>query len=139
MRLYPTADIPPLANSPQNVGLKALGLHFPALSLPVSRRSSFSTNYVPDLYDNMKDLISILLLCAASVVVGDVVKVKRQSTSSSAAVVASSSTSSVFSVPTPSSLPTVNSSQYDMSKHFCRIWRHQSKPVELKCESSCAD
>jgi hypothetical protein len=69
----------------------------------------------------MKDLLSVLLLCAVSPVLGEIVKVKRQS--------ASTSTSSVFSVPTPSSLPTVNSSEYDLSKHFCRLWRHQSKLV----------
>jgi hypothetical protein len=105
------------------------------------------TIYVFHLYVKMKDLVSILLLCVATVVVGDVVKVKRQSASSSSAVTdssssavaASSSTSSVFSIPTPTTLPTVNSSEYDLSKHFCRIWRHQSELAEVNCESCCAN
>ncbi|CZR61606.1 uncharacterized protein PAC_11503 [Phialocephala subalpina] len=59
-----------------------------------------------------------------------------QASSASSAVssvgVVSSSTSSVFTVATPSSNPTVNSSNHDLSQHFCRIWRHQSVYVEGK-------
>jgi hypothetical protein len=104
------------------------------------------TIFVFHLYVKMKDLVSILLLCVATVVVGDVVKVKRQLASSSSAVAdssssaveASSSTSSVFSIPTPTTLPTVNSSEYDLSKHFCRIWRHESELAEVNCKSCCS-
>ncbi|KAL0764874.1 hypothetical protein CaCOL14_012680 [Colletotrichum acutatum] len=38
----------------------------------------------------------------------------------------SSATSSVFSAPTSVPAPTTNSSVYDLSQHFCRIWRHAS-------------
>ncbi|KAF6826412.1 hypothetical protein CPLU01_09697 [Colletotrichum plurivorum] len=36
------------------------------------------------------------------------------------------STTSVFSAPTSVPAPNINSSVYDLSEHFCRIWRHAS-------------
>lgn len=63
-----------------------------------------------------------LLLASASAVVAERV-VKRQ---------VSSSTTSVFSIPTPTTLPSVNGSEHDLSQHFCRIWRHQSVYAEGK-------
>ncbi|OLN96473.1 Kelch repeat-containing protein-like protein 2 [Colletotrichum chlorophyti] len=36
------------------------------------------------------------------------------------------STTSIFSAPTSVPAPDVNSSVYDLSQHFCRIWRHAS-------------
>lgn len=53
------------------------------------------------------------LLCIASDVI------RRQSP-------AASSTTSVFSIPTPTSAQTINGSDHDLSKKFCRLWRHQS-------------
>lgn len=52
-------------------------------------------------------------------------------TASSATVQASSSTSSAFVLATPSSAATVNSSNHDLSQHFCRIWRHSSMFISL--------
>ncbi len=51
---------------------------------------------------------------------------KRQ-VSTSVLSVNPDSTTSVFSVPTPTTVQTVNGTQHDLSQHFCRIWRHQSK------------
>ncbi|KAK1700910.1 hypothetical protein BDP55DRAFT_2973 [Colletotrichum godetiae] len=48
------------------------------------------------------------------------------SNSASTEVLVSSPTSSVFSAPTSVPAPTINSSVYDLSQHFCRIWRHAS-------------
>ncbi|GJC84711.1 kelch repeat-containing protein ARB_01230 [Colletotrichum liriopes] len=38
-------------------------------------------------------------------------------------------TSSVFSAPTSVPAPNVNSSVYDLSQHFCRIWRHANNQL----------
>ncbi|KAK3937612.1 hypothetical protein QBC46DRAFT_267165, partial [Diplogelasinospora grovesii] len=45
---------------------------------------------------------------------------KRQSASTT------TTTSSVFVAPTASAAPNINSSYYDISQHFCRIYRHAS-------------
>jgi hypothetical protein len=71
-------------------------------------------NYSKDM---MRNLYAIFLLCATCAVAEAVVG-KRQ--------ISASPTSSVFSIPTPTSAPGVNSSIYDISQHFCRLWRHAS-------------
>lgn len=43
---------------------------------------------------------------------------------------ASNTTSSAVSLPTPSQAATVNSSAYDLTQHYCRLWRHASKLSE---------
>jgi hypothetical protein len=68
----------------------------------------------------MKAFLGFGLLCA-TVAVADRV-IGRQTTASS--------TTSVFAIPTPTSAQTVNGSDHDLSKKFCRIWRHQSKLEE---------
>lgn len=52
----------------------------------------------------------------------------------SSVVSVSSLTSSLFVAPTGSPAPTINSSDYDLSQHFCRIYRHAStfSPWPLK-------
>jgi hypothetical protein len=143
MQLHPRAYILPGPNSRRTCILRHLLCIYRLCPCPVIPADLLSPqNYVSHLHNRMKELFSVLLLCAASTVLGEIVKVKWQSASSPAevqpAIVASSSTSSVFSVPTPSSLPTVNSSEFDLSKHFCRLWRHQSKPM-VKCWSCKTD
>ena len=70
----------------------------------------------------MKTILSLGLLFAPLSVAGDLFNLKRQTPASAVLT-----TSSVFAVPTPTSDPTINSSTYDLSQHFCRIWRHQSQ------------
>lgn len=49
---------------------------------------------------------------------------KRQASNTTASFV-----SSVTNLPIPSQAPTVNSSAYDLTKHYCRLWRHSSAYV----------
>ena len=52
-----------------------------------------------------------------------------QNTSAASSASSSSSpsgTSSIFSAPTYGPALTVNSSQFDITQHFCRLWRHAS-------------
>ncbi|KAK0118628.1 hypothetical protein ONS96_011719 [Cadophora gregata f. sp. sojae] len=46
---------------------------------------------------------------------------ERQAAPSSSAI-----SSAPAALPTPSLAPNINSSKYDISQHFCRIWRHAS-------------
>ena len=52
---------------------------------------------------------------------------KRQSSNTTASFV-----SSVTSVPIPSQAPTVNSTAYDLTKHYCRLWRHSSMSLPVR-------
>jgi len=48
---------------------------------------------------------------------------RRQDPSAS---VAPTPTTSVFVLPSATSAPNVNASEYDLSRHYCRLWRHAS-------------
>lgn len=72
--------------------------------------------------------MKFLLLCV-SVAAANLFERQTASTSVSSGV--SSSTSSIFTVATPGAAITVNSSNHDLSQHFCRLWRHQSRYLSL--------
>ncbi|KAK5653711.1 hypothetical protein OQA88_8742 [Cercophora sp. LCS_1] len=63
----------------------------------------------------MRVASSALLLAAAATAAGAVER--RQDPTP---------TTSVFVPPTVAPAPNINSSEYDMTKHFCRLWRHAS-------------
>ncbi|TQN67030.1 Kelch repeat-containing protein [Colletotrichum shisoi] len=71
-------------------------------------------------------LVSLLAVVASGPAVAVAVLEERQLLTSSTAIGTGVLTSSVFSAPTSVPAPTVNSSVYDLSQHFCRIWRHAS-------------
>jgi hypothetical protein len=77
----------------------------------------------------MKYNLSLWLFCAPLSIAKGIFQ--RQS-GTSATSVSVMSTSSVFSIPTPSTAPSVNGSEHDLSKHFCRLWRHQSQLQHVK-------
>ncbi|OHE99462.1 hypothetical protein CORC01_05262 [Colletotrichum orchidophilum] len=67
-----------------------------------------------------------LLFAAGLEPVFGVVDVRQAVSSASESLLSSATTSSVFSAPTSIPAPTINSSVYDLSQHYCRIWRHAS-------------
>ncbi|KAJ0146511.1 hypothetical protein CTA2_905 [Colletotrichum tanaceti] len=71
-------------------------------------------------------LVPLLAAASGPAVAVAVLEERQIFSSSTLAAVNSVVTSSVFSAPTSVLAPTVNSSVYDLSQHFCRIWRHAS-------------
>ncbi|KAJ3938676.1 uncharacterized protein N0V96_011407 [Colletotrichum fioriniae] len=68
----------------------------------------------------------LLFVAALGPVLGELDVRQAVSSATSSESPLSSATSSVFSAPTSVPAPTINSSVYDLSQHFCRIWRHAS-------------
>ncbi|KUJ19086.1 uncharacterized protein LY89DRAFT_731509 [Mollisia scopiformis] len=122
-------------NPPQNVrqALKTGGLSAATWVLlsSCSGICSTSTEYLASMKFMLgaAQLLWVPYLTTASLLERQVSSSVSSSVSNSGV---SSSTSSVFTVATPGSNPTVNSSNHDLSQHFCRLWRHQSVYVEGK-------
>ncbi|TDZ32659.1 Kelch repeat-containing protein [Colletotrichum spinosum] len=72
----------------------------------------------------------LTLVLAASALVSAVLDVRQASDGPTVIVTSGSpsvtATTPIFAAPTSEPAPNVNSSVYDLSQHFCRIWRHAS-------------